>query len=213
MPDQANVNSLDAIQSVRAALLQFAKLGGDGLTDCELEMRRMLDWMEHDRPAYWKERVRLAHDAVHKAKGDLHRCLMYPVGVNDRPACTEERAALKKAEAHLAYCREKQERLKHWVREIRHEVHTYQGRTTQLREVIESDMPTAAAALGRMLVTLEQYAQLASPSNRRGAGAAGSAGTNADAADEPAKGDPSDTNAAAQDSPQADDASTNETTT
>lgn len=158
MPDQANVQSSDAIEQVRAALLQFAKQAEEGLTECRVEMRRFVDWMEHDRPKFWKRQVQLAHDGVQKAKQDLHRCLMYPVGVNDRPACTEERALLKKAEAKLAYCQQKQERLKHWIREISHELHTYEGRTTRLREVIEVDTPAAAAALSRMLVSLEQYA-------------------------------------------------------
>ncbi|MEM6329083.1 MAG: hypothetical protein AAF790_02425, partial [Planctomycetota bacterium] len=103
MPDNANVKSTDAIESVRAALLQFAKLSGDGLTEVGAEMRRVVDWLEHDRPAFWKEQVRRAHDCVQQAKQDLHRCLMLPVGVNERPSCSEERAALKKAEAKLAY--------------------------------------------------------------------------------------------------------------
>lgn len=187
MPNQANVNSFDALEAFRAALLVFAKQSDEGLTECETEMRRLLEWLEHDRPGYWKERVRLAHDAAHKAKGDLHRCLMYPVGVNERPACTEERAALKQAEAHLAYCREKQERLRHWVREVRHELHTYEGRTTRLREVIEHDAPKAAAAIAKMLATLEEYRGLTSPT-ARGTARPEPAGTADATADEPPPG-------------------------
>ncbi|MEN1681442.1 MAG: hypothetical protein AAGJ46_17820 [Planctomycetota bacterium] len=196
MPNQANVNSFDAIQSLRAAMLVFAKQSDEGLTECETEMRRLLEWLEHDRPGFWKEQVRLAHDAAHKAKGDLHRCLMYPVGVNDRPACTEERAALKKAEAYLAHCREKQERLRHWIREVRHELHTYQGRTTRLREVVEHDTPKAAAVLAKMLTTLEEYQRLNSPTAKRSA-SVGGAGTNGGNADESPSSQPP-TDAAAE---------------
>lgn len=159
---QANVKSTDAIESVRAALLQFAKQCEEGLTEINLEMRRLMDWLEHDRPAFWKQQVHNAHDGVMQAKADLHRCLMFPVGMNDRPSCSEERAALKKAEAKLAYCQEKQEKLRHWIREISHELHTYEGRTAQLREVIEADAPAAATALHRLLLQIEAYTSLSS---------------------------------------------------
>ncbi len=165
MSEQANVKSTDAIESVRAALLQFAKQAGDGLTEIDLEMRRMVDWMEHDRPAFWKQQVRQAYDAVGQAKANLHRCLMFPVGINDRPSCTEERAALKKAEAHLAYCQQKQEKLKHWVREINHESHTYEGRTARLKEVIEVDAVKAATTLSRLIGQVEQYTSMSSSSS------------------------------------------------
>ena len=179
MSDQANLKSTDAIEAVRAVVLMFAKQAEEGLTECDLEMRRLMDWLQHDRPAFWKEQVRRAHDGVQKAKQDLHRCLMYPVGVNDRPSCTEERAALKKAEAKLAYCEQKQEKLKHWVREISHELHTYEGRTARLKEVIEADAPQAAAALGQILLRIEEYTNLTSPT------ASVSAGTSSPPADEP----------------------------
>lgn len=159
MPDQANVKSFDAIESVRGALLRFLQQVNEGRTELELEMRRTLEWLEHDRPRFWKEQVRVSHDGVHEAKVNLHRCLMYPRGVNDRPSCTEERAALKKAEARHAYCQDKQECLRHWIREIRTELHDYQGRVTQLVELIESDGPAAVGALDRLLRSLENYSQ------------------------------------------------------
>ena len=183
MPDQANVKSTEAIESVRAALLQFAKLSDDGLTEAGLEMRRMVDWLEHDRPAFWKEQVRRAYDGVGQAKADLHRCLMFPVGVNDRPSCSEERAALKKAEAKLAYCQEKQEKLKHWVREVSHELHTYEGRTARLKEVVEKDAPAAVTVLSRMLGQIEEYMNLST-------GAAPSPGTKSNPDAEPEEDSP-----------------------
>jgi len=184
MPDQANVKSFDAIEQVRAALLVFGKQAEEGLTEIDIEMRRMVDWMEHNRPGFWTEQVRLAWDGVGQAKADLHRCLMFPVGVNERPSCSEERAALKKAQAKLAYCEEKKEKLQHWIREISHEIHTYEGRTSRLREVIESDVPTAAATLARILTQLEEYTGMSSPARQSAAAAQSAAGEEADTDDD-----------------------------
>ena len=114
----ANVRSLDAIRAVREALLVFQDQLDQALTAIDVEVRHVLDWLEHDRPRYWKVQVREAGDAVTEAKQDLHRCLMYPIN-DERPSCTEERDELKKAEARFAYCLEKSERLRHWTREVR----------------------------------------------------------------------------------------------
>lgn len=160
MSDQAQVKSFEAIEVVRAALLEFGHKADEGLTSCNLEMRRLVDWLEHNRPGFWEEQYRKAWDGVTQAKQDLNRCLMFPVGVNERPSCSEERAALKKAQAKLAYCEEKKEKLKHWIREIRHEIHTYEGRTAKLREVVDTDVPKGAATLGQVLKSLEEYRNL-----------------------------------------------------
>lgn len=160
MSDTANVRTSDSIEAVKAALANFAVQVEEGLSEIEGEMRRTLDWLEHDRPRYWKERVRLSWDGVAKAKSELHRCLMYPIGPQERPACHEERAALKRAEAYRAHCEEKAERLKHWIREIRHELYEYEGRITKLKETVAVETPGAVAALDRILQRIEHYAEL-----------------------------------------------------
>lgn len=159
MSEQANVRSLDAIEVVKSSLVSFREQLMQSLTTIDIEMRRVLDWLEHDRPKFWKTQVRLARDAVTTAKADLHRCLMYPVG-DERPSCREERAELKRAEAQLAYCEAKAERLKHWIREVRHEMFEYEGRIGQVKDLVESDVPQAIGILSRLLTRLEEYQAL-----------------------------------------------------
>jgi hypothetical protein len=81
---------------------------------------------------------------------------MYPVA-DERPSCHEERAALKKAQARLAYCEDKSERLTHWIREVRHEMFEYEGRIGQLHEIVEFDVPQAVGILAKLLIRLEEY--------------------------------------------------------
>lgn len=179
MSGSANLRSTDAIEAVRAAMAAFASQADEGLVEVSGEMRRMLDWVEHDRPAFWKKQVRLAYDGVGQAKAELHRCLMFPVGVNDRPSCAEQRAALKKAQAHLAYCEAKQAKLKEWVHEIRHELHDYHGRTACLREVIDSDSRQAITYLNNLLLKIEEYTSLNSPTRFADSSSGGSAAASA----------------------------------
>jgi len=92
----ANVHSTEAIDAVRLALISFAAKVSDALTELSTEMRRVLEWLEHDRPRYWKNEMRLSIDDEHQAQQAMHRCLMFPIA-GERPSCYEERAALKQA--------------------------------------------------------------------------------------------------------------------
>ncbi len=152
----ANVRSLEAIHTVRAALGSFRDEVEQALAMTDIEMRHVLDWLEHDRPRFWRTQLRIANDAVTEARAALHRCLMYPIN-DERPSCYEERAELKKAEAQLAYCDEKSERLRHWIREVRHEMFEYEGRISQLKDLVEIDTPQAMAILDRLVDRLLEY--------------------------------------------------------
>jgi len=163
----ANVRSVDAIEAVRAALASLREQLEQAVDMVDIEMRRVLDWLEHDRPGYWRRQLRDANDGVTEARAALHRCLMYPIN-DERPSCYEERADLKKAEAHLRYCDEKSERLRHWIREVRHEMFEYEGRISQLNEIIEFDVPRAIAILDRLLVNLQEYQSIPVPASSGG---------------------------------------------
>ena len=152
----AKVESFEALELVRDELVRFKQRSTDGVDELAGEIRRVIDWVEHDRPAFWKLRVRQAFDGVAEAKANLHRCLMYPVN-DETPSCAEEKAALKKAQAYLAHCEEKQRRVREWVRTLRHEVHEYEGRMAQLKTLIEVDTPKTIALIERQTEALERY--------------------------------------------------------
>jgi hypothetical protein len=156
MSSPAKVHSSEAIEAVRMALMSFSEHVGDALTELSAEMRRMQEWLEHDRPRHWKGQIRRAVDMAHEAQQALHRCLMFPVA-NERPSCTEERTALKKAQARLAYCQEKAERVRHWQQTMRHEMFEYEGRISQLVRLVEVEVPQAIGVLNKILRNLEEY--------------------------------------------------------
>jgi hypothetical protein len=138
------------------ALISFAQQVSDALTELSAEMRRMQEWLEHDRPRHWKGQIRRAVDMAHEAQQALHRCLMFPIA-NDRPSCTEERAELKKARARLAYCEEKEDKVRRWQQTMRHEMFEYEGRISQLVRLVEVEVPQAIGVLNKILRNLEEY--------------------------------------------------------
>ena len=156
MSGPAKVHSSDAIEAVRLALLAFNDHVEDALTELSAEMRRVQEWLERDRPSFWKNQTRLSTDMVHEAQQALQRCLMFPVA-NERPSCYEERANLKKAQARLAYCQEKGERVRHWQQTMRHELFEYEGRMSQLVKLVEIDVPQSVGVLNKIMRRLEEY--------------------------------------------------------
>jgi len=156
MSTPAKVYSSDAIEAMKMAMVVFVEQVSDALAELSAEMRRMQDWVEHDRPRYWKLQMRRGMDLVHEAQQALHRCLMFPIA-SERPSCTEERIALKKAKARMAYCEIKEERVRYWQKTLRHEMFEYEGRMSQLLRLVEVEVPRAIGVLNRILRNLDEY--------------------------------------------------------
>jgi hypothetical protein len=160
MTTSANVQSTEAIEALRAALMSFSDQVGDALIQLDSEMRRVLDWVEHDRPRHWKNQSRLADERLHEAQQALQRCLMFPKTISERPACAEERQAVKLAQARVAYCAQKVERVRHWKRTLPHEVNEYKGRIAKLKRLVEMELPHAIGVVDQILRRLEEYAAI-----------------------------------------------------
>ncbi len=156
MSGPAQVQSVAEIEIFRGALARFEQQAQAALETLTGELRRATDWLQHDRPAYWREQHRLATEGVHQAKLDVERCLTFPVA-GERPACREEKANLKKAQVRLEHCREKQELVKHWNCQLQHELVEYEGRIGHLRRMLETELPLAKAKLQLVVRRLDAY--------------------------------------------------------
>jgi hypothetical protein len=156
MSGPAQVRSTQAIDALQASLAKFQQRVQAALDALDAEIRRAADWVEHDRPSHWRNATHEAEDAVHQAKIELERCLLFSLA-GERPACREQKAALKAAQARLAYCRDKADIVKQWQRNFRHESFEYDGRVGQLRRLLEHDVPKARALLMKVLRRLEEY--------------------------------------------------------
>ena len=104
----ANVHSVEAVRDFRGSLQRFGEQATDCLDSLHAQVHRMIDWLEHDRPAYWQQQVRTGYDRMADARQSLQRCQMKTVG-DHRPSCIEEKQALARAKARLEYSQHKLE--------------------------------------------------------------------------------------------------------
>jgi hypothetical protein len=156
MPGPAQVRSTDAIDALQAALAKFQERVQNALDSLDGALHRTSDWVDHDRPSYWRSETHRAEEWLTQAKVELARCLMMNVA-GRRPACREQKAAVEAAKARVKYCHEKREIVVHWQRNYRHESFEYDGRIGQLRRLLEHDVPKARAVLVKILRRLDEY--------------------------------------------------------
>lgn len=156
MHSSAHVTSIDAIHSFRVALQQFAEEAADALAAVRMEVERGVDYVQHDRMAYWPARVREGWDEIAAARIAVQRRRAMTVA-GHRAAADEEKAALAQAEEHLRTALRKIDIVRHWCRQLDQEREEYMGRIGHLEHFLEVDLPRATAALERMVCALEAY--------------------------------------------------------
>lgn len=177
MNGSANVNSIQALLDVKAALAVFVDQANGALEEVDQEIRRTLDWVLNEQPPYWQRQIRECEERVTQAKIDLHRCRSQRVSDDHVPDCAEQKAALRRAEQRLEEAREKLKIVREWGRQLPTLIDEYLAQAQQLGNYLVDDLGRASAALDGMTRALEGYLDVASPTG----GASASVGQAAEA--------------------------------
>ncbi len=154
----ANVTSIDAPRQFRAALVRFIADVEAALVTLDLEAHRPLEWIEGDRPRFWRQEGRKASEAVAEARVALERCQVRISG-EDAKYCYDERKALEKAKRRLIAAEEKVQALRRWRVEMHKTVEDLQVQLARAKHYLETDLTQAMAALDRIIAALERYTQ------------------------------------------------------
>lgn len=155
----ANVHSIPALRDLKVGVLKFQQEAQGGLDGAQMELHRLIEWIEQDRPAYWQAQTRRAFDLVASTRAALASCQMRTVG-GHRPSCIEEKKAHAKAKARLEHCHEQLKRVQRWAVKLQREVDEFRGRMAAARRLVENQLPTTLATLDRSIAALEAYAEV-----------------------------------------------------
>ena len=167
MNSSANVRSTEAIRDLKVALDLFREEVSQALASLQQEIYRIIDWLENDRPNYWRGQVQLDFNRIAHARTRLAACKRRTVG-DYRPSCIEEVKDLEQAKRKLQYDQEKVELVRNWRIRFQREFEEYQGQIAQMQNFLAGDIPRSSALLIRILNFLESYADLASGNDDRG---------------------------------------------
>ncbi len=158
----ADVRSVHTLEQFRQALVRFGREVEDALSLLELELRRVQEWIEVERPDYWAEAYRQASQRLAEARIDLERCDT-ALGADERPGCQVQRKAYERARRRLAYCEEQQRVVRQWRAKLDRARHTLDGRIGKLREVVELGVARAVATLEQKMDAIRAYLNVRQP--------------------------------------------------
>jgi hypothetical protein len=163
----ANVTSVDAVKAFKGTLQRFAEDVQNALVQLDIESRRALEWIEHDRARYWPAEERKAATAVSEAKLSLERAELNTEG--ETRYCYEERKLLDKARRRQRLAEEKVQAVRQWKLEIQKELEAFQVQLAKLQHYLEGDYTKGVAALERIGAALDRYVQRQSAPSPSGA--------------------------------------------
>jgi hypothetical protein len=158
----ANVLSIPALRDLRAGVLLFQQECQSGLDAAQMELHKIVAWIEQDRPAYWQAQTRRAFDQVAATRAALASCQLRTVA-GHRPSCIEEKKAHAKAKLRLERCHEQLKRVQQWSVKLQREVDEFRGRIGAAKRLVEQSIPKSLAMLDRSIAALEAYAEVQQP--------------------------------------------------
>lgn len=162
MPESANVKSIDAVKRFQAAVLQFQEDARLCMSALELQLQKIVGWLERDRPGFWKREIEKCYREMGEARIRLHQCQMRKVG-DFRPTCFEERKALEKAKKDLEFAQKQVPVVKYWNVNSQQEANEFHGRASQMTQILERELPRLLALLREAVDRLEAYGNVTLP--------------------------------------------------
>lgn len=159
----ANVTSIEALHTLRVALIRFAEEATGVVDGWRQEVLRTLEWVDIDRPGYWKEQVRRSFDSVAQARSQLEIARRRAFD-GQGPSCIEEKVALQNAQRRLQFSQDQIHVVRNWAIKLQQESDDYRSLIGHLESFIKSDLPRAIARLERMLEALDRYSETTSSS-------------------------------------------------
>ena len=164
MSNQADVQSIDALKEFRVALALFSEDVLQALGGVDTELKRTAQWVHHDRRTYWQEQIKRRREQVTMAQSEVFRRKLQKTS-DYTPAMSEQKELLRKAEAALQDAELRLGLVKKWETAIQQTLLEYHSTTARIKNLSAGDIPRAIALLERMIVSLEAYVNVSSPSS------------------------------------------------
>lgn len=163
MGSQASVHSVEALQDLRVALALFAEDALAALGSVDMEIRRTVQWLQHDRRAYWQEQIKRRRELVSAAQAEVFRRKLAKTA-DYSPAYSEQKELLRRAKASLEDAELRAALVKKWEPALQQAILEYHASARRIKDLAAGDVPRAVALLERLVDALEAYLRLAPPS-------------------------------------------------
>jgi hypothetical protein len=153
MGAQANVTSVDALESMRAALIVFSSKALSVVDQLSDEIRRTRMWVQQEQRRHWEAEVKKRDRALVEAKQELLGVKMIGMIHN----FSAQQAAVRKCSAAFEEAKTKLLHVKKWTRDFDAAAEPLTRSLENFRGVLARDLPEAAGFLLHAQKTLTAY--------------------------------------------------------
>lgn len=161
MATQAKVDSLEALQRLRAAIVRFSEVVGAVVADASADVSRTLQWLELDRSHHWEVERRRRHERLQQALEALRMKQLFKGPAGERPSTVDEEKRVKQCRAELEEAETKIRLVASHRTKLSREALLFQGVLSRLGGISVHSAPAAIAELSNLLLAIEKYGALA----------------------------------------------------
>jgi hypothetical protein len=158
MGDSARITSVQPLRDMKAALGEFIDAVNVAFANVDAEIGRLSQWLQQERPGYYKHAVRRATDAVTKAKSELSR--KQYMRAPEPVSVVEEKKLVEKLKRRLEELERKQDMVRQWGPRFEREAMMYKSSSRALNELVAATLPKAIQRLEKMAQAIEDYVRL-----------------------------------------------------
>jgi hypothetical protein len=160
---EARVESIDALKSLKTAMIKFAEGANAALGDSESEVMRVMNWLENEQTSYWQMQHRKRTELVGRCKEQLRMKTIFKDSSGRQQSAVEEQKALKIAMRKLEESEFKITAIRKAIKRLEKEFPLYRGSVQRFATDVVVEVPAAVAHLENMLMSLEAYTALTVP--------------------------------------------------
>ncbi|HEX3358578.1 MAG TPA: hypothetical protein VHS31_16505 [Tepidisphaeraceae bacterium] len=160
---EARVDSIDALKSLKAAMLKFAEGANVALGDAESEIMRTVTWLENEQTSYWQLQERKRMEMVGRCKEALRAKRLFKDSSGRTPSAVEEEKALRVALRRMEEAAQKLAAVKKAKIKLEKEIPLYRASVQRFATDVQVDVPMGVELLETLLVSLDAYTSPGAP--------------------------------------------------
>lgn len=159
MSEPVHVGSIDAIESFRAALVEFLKEARTALESVEAEVRRTQTWLDGDCRSKWTRQFKESVKKLDQAEEEL-----YSANLSDpRGSHAFQKMAVTKARRRVVEAEEKLLVVKRWRQSFENRSSPLVRQLDPMIQLVTRKLPMGVHDLSEMVKALQAYAETTTP--------------------------------------------------
>ncbi len=157
----ARVQAISTIRDFRGKLVEFTDLVRESLSEASFDIRRTMDWLQHDQRAHWQREIKACNKKLETAKSELFRAELN--AQQSGGSARDERQRVVQLQRRIEHAEQKLKAVQRWIKLLDREMNIYRGHVNALSSAVSADLPAACEQLNVIAAQLDKYVATSMP--------------------------------------------------